>query len=79
MRSKIKRVIINPLAFLNIMETNTAWRVTSGIPKDARLCGFTTDPQTQNLILFIEHPSFDEIDVQNEVASLLTLEVRKVQ
>ena len=64
---------------MNIMKTDTAWRVTAGVPDKSEMRGFTIDPQTQNLILFVEHESFEPIDVQNEVASLLTLEIRKVQ
>lgn len=78
MRARIKRVQINPQAFFHIMSSDTAWRVSKGIPKGASLCGFTIDPYTQNLNLFVEHESFEEIDVDT-VAPLLATEFRKIQ
>lgn len=78
MKARIKRLIINPLAFLHIMKDDTAWRVTKGVPKDTKICGFVIDPHTNNLVLFIEHESFPEVDV-NTVAPLLETEFRKIQ
>lgn len=79
MKARIKRVVLNPLAFLNIMATGTTWRVDYGIPKTANLNGFTIDPQTQNLILFVQDDSFEPIDVNEQVAGLISLEIRKIQ
>lgn len=70
--------MINPEAFFLIMSDNTAWRVKKGIPKGARLRGFTLDPYTQNLNLFVEHDSFEEIDA-GSVAPILDSEFRKIQ
>lgn len=78
MKARIKRVQINPQAFFHIMSCGTAWRVSQGIPKGASLRGFTIDPYTQNFNLFVEHSSFDEVDVDT-VAPLLTTEFRKIQ
>lgn len=78
MKIKMKRMIINPQAFFHIMSNETAWRVSKGIPKGARLRGFTLDPYTQTLNLFVEHESFEEIDV-NTVAPLLETEFHKIQ
>ena len=79
MKARIKRVIINPLAFLGIMSTGSCWRVDNGIPKTAKLNGFTIDPQTQNLVLFVQDESFEAIDVNEQVAGLISLEIRKIQ
>ena len=79
MEARLRRVIINPLALLSLMRNDSAYRVTLGIPKNATLQGFTLDPQTQNLILFIIDESFELVDVQNTVSPLLSLEVRRVQ
>lgn len=79
MKARIKRVVINPLAFLGIMATGTTWRVDLGVPKTARLNGFTIDSQTQNLILFVQDDSFEAIDVNEQVAGLISLEIRKIQ
>lgn len=78
MKVKVKRVKVSPEAFFHIMQTDTAWRVSKGIPKGARLRGFTVDPYTQELNLFVEHESFDPIDVST-VAPLLETEFRKIQ
>ena len=78
MKAKVKRVKVSPDAFFHIMGTDTAWRVHKGIPKGARLRGFTLDPYTQELNLFVEHESFEEIDVSS-VAPLLETEFRKIQ
>jgi hypothetical protein len=77
MKARLKRVSINPEAFLHIMKNDTAWRVSKGIPKDSRMRGFTLDPYTQALFLFIEHDSFDEIDL-GTVAPLLETEFRRI-
>lgn len=79
MKARIKRVVINPLAFMGIMATGTTWRVDFGIPKTAHLNGFCVDPQTQNLILFVQDDSFEAIDVNEQVAGLISLEIRKIQ
>jgi hypothetical protein len=78
MKVRAKRIQINPEAFFHIMANDTAWRVSKGIPKGARLRGFTLDPYTQNLNLFLEHDSFDEVDV-GTVFPLLETEFRKIQ
>lgn len=78
MKAKIKRLKISPDAFFHIMATDTAWRVHKGIPSGARLRGFTLDPYTQELNLFIEHESFEAVDVTT-VAPLLESEFRKIQ
>ncbi|NJO48152.1 MAG: hypothetical protein HC840_00390 [Leptolyngbyaceae cyanobacterium RM2_2_4] len=78
MKAKVKRVKVHPEAFFRIMQTDTAWRVSKGIPKGARLRGFTVDPYTQELNLFVEHESFDAIDVST-VAPILETEFRKIQ
>lgn len=78
MKAKIRRVQISPQAFFHIMRDETAWRVSKGIPKSAELRGFTLDPYTQVLNLFVEHESFDEIDVGN-IYPILETEFRKIQ
>jgi hypothetical protein len=63
MKVKIRRIVINPEMLFHIMQDNTAWRVTKGIPKGAQLRGFTLDPYTQALHLFVEDESFEAVDV----------------
>jgi hypothetical protein len=77
MKAKVKRIAINPEALFHIMRNDTAWRVAQGIPKDSRMRGFTLDPYTQILFLFIEHDSFEEIDL-GSVAPLLETEFRRI-
>lgn len=77
MKARVKRVGINPEAFFSIMQNETAWRVQKGIPKGARMRGFTLDPYTQILFLFVEHDSFPEVDL-DEVAPLLETEFRRI-
>lgn len=78
MKAKIKRVKIHPEAFFSIMATDTAWRVHKGIPKGAKLRGFTVDPYTQELNLFVEHDSFEAVEL-GVVCPLLETEFRKIQ
>jgi hypothetical protein len=77
MKAKVKRVPINPEVFFHVMCSETAWRVTKGIPKGARLRGITLDPYTQTLNLFVEHESFPEIDL-GTVAPELETEFRRI-
>jgi hypothetical protein len=65
---------ISPLAFMKIMETGTSWSVSKGIPKDAKLHGFTIDPTQNCLYLFLEHESFSMVDVYAQVVPILETE-----
>jgi len=78
MKARIRRLILNPHAFISIMKTNSCWRAYEGIPEGSELVGATIDPSTMNFVLFIAHQSFDQIDPQEDVAPLLVLEIRKV-
>lgn len=77
MKARVKRMLINPEAFFHIMQDNTSWKVSKGIPAGARLRGFTLDPYTQALHLFVEHESFPAIEV-GTVAPVLETEFTKV-
>jgi len=77
MKANVKRMLINPAAFFQIMQNGTAWKVSKGIPKGARLRGFCLDPYTQALHLFVEHESFPAIDV-NSVSPILETEFEKI-
>lgn len=74
---RIKRLVISPTVFFRIMQTETAWEVFKGIPEGARLAGFTLDPYTQNLNLFVEHDSFPQIE-EGTVAPVLETEFRRL-
>ena len=75
---RLKRLLINPDVFFAIMQNKSAWRVFKGIPITAQLRGFTLDPITQNLNLFIEDESFDLIDIESTVAPILVTEFHKI-
>jgi hypothetical protein len=59
------------------MAGDTAWRVSKGVPKGARLRGVSIDPYVQAIILLVEDISFPEIDV-NTVAPLLETEFERI-
>ena len=77
MKARIKRLQISPEAFLHIMSEDTAWRVSKGVPKGARLRGCSIDPYSQTMVILIEHESFPEVDV-NTVAPLLDTEFERI-
>lgn len=77
-KAKIQRLMINPEVLFHIMETGSAWRVTKGIPPGAKMRGFTVDPYTQTLHLFVEHDSFPEVEI-GEVAPQLETLFKKIQ
>lgn len=79
MKARIKRMTINPNMLFHIMETNTAWRVSKGIPKGAQMRGVTIDPYTQMIHLFVEHESFDEIETEKEVSPQIETLFKKIQ
>lgn len=70
--ARVRRVAISPDILVCMFETGTAWRVEQGIPEDATLRGFTLDPYANVLNLFIEHQSFEEVEV-NSVAPTLEM------
>ena len=78
MKARIKRIQVNPEAFLKIMQLDTAWRVSKGVPKDAKIRGAVIDPYTMALNIFLEHDSFDLVDLSS-VAPLLETEFRRIQ
>lgn len=71
-------MMINPEVLFHIFQTNTSWKVASGIPEGAVMKGFTVDPSTQMLSLFIESDSFDEVDVLHEVAPCIETSFKKL-
>lgn len=78
MKAKIKRILISPTVLFKVMQEGTAWRVKKGVPIDAELRGFTLDPLTQNLHLFIEHESFDSVEIEKEVSPVLQTTFEKI-
>lgn len=78
MKARIKRIQVSPETFLHIMKSNTAWRVSHGVPDNAKMRGCTIDPYTMTINIFVEHESFDAVDLQ-EVAPLLKTEFRRIQ
>ena len=78
MTVKLKRVIVSPEILFHIMQNNTAWRVAKGIPEDATLKGFTLDPYSNTLNLFISHPSFEDVHV-NDVAPIFETEFLRIK
>lgn len=77
-KARVKRVVVSPDILAHVFETGTGWRVESGIPKGSRLRGLTQDPQTQCLHLFIEHPSFEEVFLENEITPQLEMLFKKI-
>lgn len=59
------------------MTEGTAWKVAKGIPEGAQLRGFTIDPNSNVLYLFVEHESFTPVDPYS-VAPLLDTEFHKI-
>lgn len=79
MKAKIKRVVISPYAFAAIMREGTSWKVSKGIPITAKLAGFSLDPATNNLTMFMEDDSFPDVEVESQVAPLLETEFLKIK
>jgi hypothetical protein len=78
MKARVKRLEISPEAFLYIMCSETAWRVSKGLPKGSKMRGFTMDPYTQKMILFVEHESFPEVDINKSVAPIIETEFKRI-
>lgn len=79
MRARIKRLMINPEMLLHVMETGTGWRVSKGVPASAKFRGITIDPINQLIHIFVEHPSFEEIEVEKEISGQLETLFKKIQ
>lgn len=78
MKYKIKRIPISPDVLISVMRNNSSWRVSKGIPKTARFRGVPLDVYTQNIQLFVEDDSFEEIDI-DEIIPILYTEFYKIQ
>jgi hypothetical protein len=79
MKARIQRMMVNPNMLFHIMETDTAWRVSKGIPHGAVMRGVTLDPHTQMIHLFVEHESFEEVQIDKEVAPHIETLFKKIQ
>jgi len=75
---RLRRMLISPDVLFHVFQTGSSWRVDAGIPEEARVRGFTLDPQTQCLNLFIECEEFEEIDVDSEIAPTLQTLFKKI-
>lgn len=78
LKKRIKIVKITPEVLPHILRTGTAWQIANGIPDGAIVKGFTLDPNTQCLNLFLEHESFDEVNVESDIAPTLEILFRKI-
>jgi len=59
------------------MQNETSWKVNKGLPKGSKLHGCTIDPYTNMIFLFVEHESFEEIDI-GTVAPTLDTEFKRL-
>ena len=79
MKARIKRMQVSPGVLFSIMQTGTGWTVETGIPEGATFRGATLDPFTQILHIFVEHPSFAEVDLESEVSPSLETLFKKLK
>ncbi len=77
MKIRVKRVAIAPDALIRFMNNGMSWKTIKGVPAGTRVRGFTIDPATQVLQLFIEHDSFEEISPYT-LAPLLETEFSQI-
>jgi hypothetical protein len=78
MKAKFKRLIVNPEAFLMIMQNDTSWKVEVGVPQGARFRGCSLDPYALVINIFVEHESFPDVEI-GTVAPILPTEFVKVR
>lgn len=63
MSRKRRRIYqINPEALPHAFVTGNIVEVLEGIPGDAEFRGYTIDPMTDTIQIFLEHASFDEVE-----------------
>jgi len=77
-KQRLKRIQIDAETFFNIMALNTSWAVKAGVPKGAQMRGVTVDPYSQKVIIFVEHKTFEEIDM-TEVVPILETKFVKIK
>lgn len=63
MKTRIKRLQISPEVLAHMFEQNNAWRVYQGIPPGAIMRGVFIDPHTQVIHMYIEHATFEEVEL----------------
>lgn len=56
---RIRRYLISPDNLVQIFTTGQMFECIVGIPSGAHFRGFAHDYQTNCLVMFVEHPSFD--------------------
>lgn len=78
MKARLKRLLISPDVLFHIWETGTSWQVKQGIPPGSRVRGFTLDPNSQCLNVFVENEIFDEVNIETEIASTLQTLFKKL-
>ena len=56
-----KAFVVSPESLVRALMTGEAWYVVEGIPRDARLVGYTFDPISATFRLMIEHHSYPQV------------------
>jgi len=70
--TRIRKYIFNPQIIPGTFITGQFCKVINGIPPGSEFRGFVIDHLTNNLIIFVEHESFEMIP-ENEEAPTMSL------
>jgi len=74
---RVKRILVTPWILTRIFVTGEVHLAVDGIPADYQFRGFTIDPTTNCISLFIEHPSF-ELTPYSEVTPEMQITMRDI-
>lgn len=68
-KRRLKRVLIQPAALLSLFGTCIEGKYfqVEGIPAGSKCVSMAIDPSTMLLVLFLEHESFEAIDINKPV------------
>lgn len=72
MKLKIKRIRIHPESLVHIMTVGSIWEVVKGVPQGAIVKYCTIDPYAVEINIFIEHDSFEPVEIGLVCPSLET-------
>lgn len=71
-KHRAMRLPVSAPVLAGLLVSGSSWKVIEGIPETARVCGYTFDNFSSVIHLFLEHESFEEVDVNSDIVPILS-------
>lgn len=68
---RVKRLRIGPSFFPMAFQSGLVFEIQDGVPPGAQFRGYAHDPERNELVIFIEHESFEWIPFANQAPEMI--------